>query len=80
VNHNPIIKSMGSPLAIGGVIDPFVVRMTTVPAVMSPLGRAAWWLPGWLAKTLPNVDIESQSRCEHRAAQSDRECELVRVE
>ena len=42
---DPVIKSMGFALAIGVAIDAFVVRMTIVPAVMSLLGRAAWWLP-----------------------------------
>ena len=50
---DPIIKSMGFALAIGVAIDAFVVRMTIVPAVMSLLGRAAWWLPRWLDRVLP---------------------------
>ncbi len=41
-------------------IDAFVVRMTIVPAVMSLLGRGAWWLPRWLDRALPNVDIEGE--------------------
>ena len=40
---------MGFALAIGVAIDAFVVRMTIVPAVISLLGRRAWWLPGWLS-------------------------------
>ncbi|MFD0886583.1 MMPL family transporter, partial [Streptosporangium algeriense] len=58
---DPIIKSMGFALAVGVLIDAFVVRMTLVPAVMSLLGRAAWWLPRPLARTLPNLDIEGES-------------------
>jgi len=57
---DPVIKSMGFALAVGVAIDAFVVRMTIVPAVISLLGRAAWWLPGWLARLLPNVDIEGE--------------------
>jgi putative drug exporter of the RND superfamily len=57
---DPTIKSIGFALAIGVAIDAFVVRMTLVPAVMSLLGRAAWWLPRWLARALPNLDIEGQ--------------------
>jgi putative drug exporter of the RND superfamily len=53
-----IIKSMGFGLAIGVAIDAFVVRMTVVPAVMSLLGENAWWLPGWLARALPDLDVE----------------------
>ncbi|MDN3354826.1 MMPL family transporter [Actinomadura sp. DC4] len=57
---DPIIKSIGFALAIGVFIDAFVVRMTLVPAVMSLLGRAAWWLPRWLDRALPNLDIEGE--------------------
>ncbi|RIV32690.1 MMPL family transporter [Micromonospora radicis] len=57
---DPVIKSMGFALAVGVAIDAFVVRMTIVPAVMSLLGKAAWWLPGWLDRLLPNVDIEGE--------------------
>jgi RND superfamily putative drug exporter len=57
---DPVIKSMGFALAIGVAIDAFVVRMTIVPAVMSLLGRAAWWLPGPVDRMLPNVDIEGE--------------------
>jgi RND superfamily putative drug exporter len=75
---DPIIKSMGFALAIGVVIDAFVVRMTIVPAVMSLLGRAAWWLPRWLARILPSVDIEGE-RLRHHLAVVQPERELTRV-
>jgi len=55
---DPVIKSMGFALAIGVAIDAFIVRMTIVPAVMTLLDKAAWWLPRWLDKALPNVDLE----------------------
>ncbi|MGW0217016.1 MMPL family transporter [Micromonospora chokoriensis] len=58
--EDPVIKSMGFALAIGVAIDAFVVRMTIVPAVMSLLGDRAWWLPRWLNRALPNVDIEGE--------------------
>ncbi|MFC8373756.1 MULTISPECIES: MMPL family transporter [unclassified Streptomyces] len=57
---DPIIKSIGFALAVGVVIDAFVVRMALVPAVMSLLGRAAWWLPGPVDKALPDLDIEGE--------------------
>jgi putative drug exporter of the RND superfamily len=57
---DPIIKSIGFALAIGVFIDAFVVRLTLVPAVMSLLGRAGWWLPRWLDRALPNLDIEGE--------------------
>ena len=55
---DPTIKSIGFALAFGVAIDAFVVRMTIVPAVMSLLGRRAWYLPRWLDRVLPDVDIE----------------------
>ena len=55
-----IIRSIGFALAIGVLIDAFVVRMTLVPAIMTLLGNVAWYLPAWLQKSLPNVDIEGE--------------------
>ncbi|WP_433126923.1 MMPL family transporter [Micromonospora sp. CA-240977] len=63
--EDPVIKSMGFALAVGVAIDAFVVRMTIVPAVMSLLGDRAWWLPGWLSRALPNVDIEGEGLRTH---------------
>jgi RND superfamily putative drug exporter len=57
---DPIIKSVGFALAVGVAVDAFVVRMTIVPAVISLLGRSAWWLPRWLNRILPNVDVEGE--------------------
>ncbi|MFC8073994.1 MMPL family transporter [Streptomyces sp. NPDC057307] len=58
---DPIIKSMGFALAVGVLVDAFIVRMALVPAVMSLLGRAAWWLPRLVDRALPNLDIEGES-------------------
>ncbi|MFD0689581.1 MMPL family transporter [Actinomadura fibrosa] len=55
-----MIKMMGFALAAGVAFDAFVVRMTIVPAVMALFGRAAWWLPRWLARAVPNVDVEGE--------------------
>ncbi|EHR51793.1 putative RND superfamily drug exporter [Saccharomonospora marina XMU15] len=55
------VKSVGLALAFGVLVDAFVVRMTIVPAVMSLLGRASWWLPRWLGRLLPRVDVEGAS-------------------
>lgn len=70
---DPVIKSMGFALAIGVAIDAFVVRMTIVPAVISLLGRAAWWLPGWLNRLLPNVDIEGEQLRDQLVEEPERE-------
>ncbi|GAA1912251.1 MMPL family transporter [Streptomyces durmitorensis] len=55
-----MIKSLGFGLAIGVVLDAFVVRMTIVPAVLALLGGRAWSLPGWLDRRLPHVDVEGE--------------------
>ena len=58
---DPITKSIGLALAFGVLVDAFVVRMTLVPAVLALFGRAAWWLPTWLHRRLPDVDIEGKN-------------------
>jgi RND superfamily putative drug exporter len=58
--ESSLIQSIGFALAFGVLVDAFVVRMTLVPAVMSLLGRGAWWLPKWLDRVLPDVDVEGE--------------------
>jgi RND superfamily putative drug exporter len=53
-----IVKAIAVGLAVGIVVDAFVVRMTLVPAVLALLGRSAWWLPRWLDRVLPDLDVE----------------------
>ncbi|MFE1029300.1 MMPL family transporter [Streptomyces sp. NPDC058818] len=53
-----MIKTIGFGLAVAVLFDAFVVRMTLVPAVLALLGDKAWWLPRWLDKALPRVDVE----------------------
>ncbi|WP_010203410.1 MMPL family transporter [Salinibacterium sp. PAMC 21357] len=60
------IKPIALGLAVGIAFDAFLVRMTLVPALMALFGRAAWWLPAWLSRALPNVDIEGEQLREHR--------------
>ena len=60
LSGEPIIKTMGFALAFGVAVDAFLIRMTIVPAVLSLLGRSAWWLPRWLDRLLPNVDVEGE--------------------
>jgi RND superfamily putative drug exporter len=56
-----IIKTLGFALAVGVLADAFLVRMTIVPAVMLIVGERMWWLPTWLDRLLPNLDIEGES-------------------
>jgi RND superfamily putative drug exporter len=57
---DPTTKSLGFALALGVLIDAFVIRMTVVPATMFIFGEAAWWLPRWLGRVLPDLDIEGR--------------------
>jgi RND superfamily putative drug exporter len=52
------IKLFGISLASAVLIDAFIVRLVLVPSLMSMLGKANWWLPGWLDRILPEVHIE----------------------
>ncbi|GAA5079364.1 MMPL family transporter [Streptomyces similanensis] len=69
-----MIKMIGFGLAIAVFFDAFIVRMAIVPAVLALLGRRAWWLPAWLDRALPNVDVEGEGL---RAKDADEDRELV---
>ncbi|GAA2407260.1 MMPL family transporter [Streptomyces coeruleofuscus] len=71
-----MVKMIGFGLAIAVFFDAFVVRMAIVPAVLALLGRKAWWLPKWLDRALPNVDVEGEGL---RSASGDQDKELVRA-
>ena len=75
-----MIKMIGFGLAIAVFFDAFVVRMAIVPAVLALLGKRAWWLPGWLDRALPNVDVEGEGlRAREEGRRDDADREPVRV-
>jgi RND superfamily putative drug exporter len=61
-----VIKTIALGLAVGIFFDAFLVRMTLVPAAMALVGRGAWWIPRWLDRVLPDVDIEGEGLREHQ--------------
>ncbi|MFJ8142890.1 MMPL family transporter [Streptomyces sp. NPDC096013] len=56
-----MIKMIGFGLAFAVLVDAFVVRMAIVPAVLALLGDKAWWLPKWLDRIMPRVDVEGEA-------------------
>jgi putative drug exporter of the RND superfamily len=58
LGEDPIIKTIGFALTVGVLADAFLVRMTIVPALMAIVGERIWWLPRWLDRLVPDLDIE----------------------
>ncbi|MFB7338209.1 MMPL family transporter [Streptomyces adustus] len=69
------VKMIGFGLTVAVFLDAFVVRMAIVPAVHALLGRSAWWLPTWLGKLLPDLDVEGEKL--RRKLQSPNRAEAV---
>lgn len=57
-SHSAMIRPIGFALAFGVLVDAFVVRMVLIPALMHLAGDKAWWIPRWLDRVLPDVDVE----------------------
>jgi RND superfamily putative drug exporter len=53
-------KQMGFGLAMAILLDAFVIRMMVLPSLLAMMGKAAWWLPKWLDRIVPNVDVEGE--------------------
>jgi RND superfamily putative drug exporter len=60
-SHLAMIRPVGFGLAIGVLIDAFLVRLLLVPAAMTIFGKATWWIPKWLDRILPDVDVEGSA-------------------
>ncbi|MEV4787295.1 MMPL family transporter [Streptomyces tuirus] len=58
LSDNIVVKMLGLGLAVSVLIDATVVRLLMVPAVMTLLGRHAWWMPRWLDRVVPHIDAE----------------------
>lgn len=62
--ESTMIRPMGFGLAFGVLVDAFIVRMTLTPAIMALLGDKAWWMPKWLDRLTPNMDVEGAALSE----------------
>jgi RND superfamily putative drug exporter len=58
LSEDAMIRQFGFALSIGILIDAFLIRMTLIPAVLHLAGDRAWWLPKWLGRILPDLDLE----------------------
>ena len=72
LNGDPNIKQFGLGMAAAVAVDATIVRCLLVPAVMSLLGRAGWWLPHWLDRALPKLSIEGEEYFAERDAEAAR--------
>jgi hypothetical protein len=71
-SHSLALKRVqGCAFAVAVFFDAFVVRMTIMPAVLVLLRERAWWLPSWLDRVLPDMDVEGSS-LGHRVAERER--------
>jgi RND superfamily putative drug exporter len=62
LTDDPNGKLFGVGLAVAVLLDATLIRMVLVPATMTLVGRANWWLPGWLDRILPHLDLEGATK------------------
>jgi RND superfamily putative drug exporter len=72
VTGSTVVRPIAFALAVGVLVDAFAVRLVLVPAVMALFGRAAWYLPRWLGKIAPRVDVEGSALQEPDVRSLDR--------
>ncbi|MEK7424326.1 MAG: MMPL family transporter, partial [Actinomycetota bacterium] len=72
------LKLFGLGLAVAVLVDATIVRMILVPATMELLGDRNWWIPKWLDRRLPRIDVGGHHEADATGSDADdRECELV---
>ncbi|GAB0103049.1 MMPL family transporter [Nocardia sp. JMUB6875] len=64
LDDNVVAKSMGFAMAAGVFFDAFIVRMVLIPSLLALLGNWAWWMPKWLDRILPDIDVEGSKLAE----------------
>jgi RND superfamily putative drug exporter len=65
------IKLFGLGLAVAVLIDATIVRMVLVPATMELLGDRNWWIPRWLDRILPRINVEGKAHTSAAGALPD---------
>ncbi|WP_284984460.1 MMPL family transporter [Arthrobacter sp. efr-133-TYG-118] len=76
-SDSSFVAPIGFALAGGVIVDAFIVRMIIVPALLSLLGRSAWWIPRWLDRALPDLDTEGHSLERDIPQRAEEEKQLV---
>ena len=62
LNESSTVKMIGLGLATAVFVDATIVRIVLVPSTMVLLGHANWWLPRWLDRALPHLEIEGETQ------------------
>ena len=74
-----VTKLMGTGLSVAILLDATLVRMLLVPATMELLGERNWWLPKWLDRVLPSLDVEGSKDHDERIAAVDAEAKAAEL-
>jgi RND superfamily putative drug exporter len=77
LSTDPTVKMFGLGLATAVFVDATIVRIVLVPATMRLLGDWNWWLPGWLDRLLPRLDVDGGIVLPEPAPREDRVPEPV---
>ncbi|MET7773136.1 MMPL family transporter [Nocardia sp. NPDC005366] len=79
LESDAIAKQMGFALAVGVLLDAFLVRMVLIPALLALMGKWSWWIPKWLDRIVPEIDVEGAKLVELQNKAVDITKEPVRV-
>jgi RND superfamily putative drug exporter len=76
LSPSSLVGSIALALAVGVIADAFLVRMVFLPAMLAVLGRSAWWIPRWLDRILPRVDVEGE-KLDPSAAEVEHDADVL---
>jgi RND superfamily putative drug exporter len=71
LGEDPAVKMLGLGLATAILVDATIVRLVLVPATMTLMGHANWWIPRWLDRRLPTIDIDQELQLPAPTRQDD---------